>query len=298
MFAVFRKIRNLPLSIDLQLKLFDTLVLPILTYSCEVWGFENISDIERVHLGFCKQILKIRGNTPNFMVYGELGRFPLSIHINVRMIGYWLNLKSSNKLSTKLLSILTNLKNSNNDASFRWLNHIEQLFNSTGLNYIFTSKELELSSECIKIKLKKTLQDQFIQSWYSDIEKSSRGEFYGTFKTEFKLEPYLLRLNYSARTWLCKLRTNNINIPIETGRWVNVNRENRFCKLCFDGIGDEFHYLFICEDSNVKILRAKYIPTYFTRFPSHYKMKGLLSICHTELLTNISYFVKHLCKLM
>jgi hypothetical protein len=34
------------------------------------------------------------------MVYGELGRYPLNIHINVRMIGFWLKLKSSNKLSS------------------------------------------------------------------------------------------------------------------------------------------------------------------------------------------------------
>jgi hypothetical protein len=39
------------------------------------------------------------------------------------------------------------------------------------------------------------LQDQFIQSWFSDMNKSSRGQFYSLFKNEFKLEPYLLKLS-------------------------------------------------------------------------------------------------------
>jgi hypothetical protein len=45
------------------------------------------------------------------------------------------------------------------------------------------------------LQFKRILQDQFIQSWFSDMNKSSRGQFYGLFKIEFKLEPYLLILS-------------------------------------------------------------------------------------------------------
>jgi hypothetical protein len=37
LYAIYRKIRNLAIPIDLQLKLFDSLITPILVYSCEVW---------------------------------------------------------------------------------------------------------------------------------------------------------------------------------------------------------------------------------------------------------------------
>ena len=297
MYSVFRKIRNLHLPIDLQLKLFDSLILPIITYSCEIWGFENISDIEKVQLNFCKRILKIRRSTPNFMVYGELGRFPLSVHIKTRMIGFWLKLKCSNKLSSKMYSLLISLKN-NKGYAFKWLTHIEDICNSTGMNFIFNSEVVNLSNDFIKLKIKKTLQDQFIQTWYADIEKSSRGEFYGIFKTEFYLEPYLIRLSDFHSYWFCKFRTNNIKIPIETGRWENIPKENRICKLCYDGIGDEFHYLFLCKDYNVELLRKKYVPLYFSKCPTKFKMKGLLSLCHTELITNISKFIRELCKML
>jgi hypothetical protein len=44
--------------------------------------------------------------------------------------------------------------------------------------------------------------------WFSDIDNSSRGEYYSKFKTEFKLENYLLRLNAVHRNYICKLRTS------------------------------------------------------------------------------------------
>ena len=48
LYSVYRKVRNLCIPVDLQLKLFDSIVLPIPTYSCEVWGFENCAEIEKV----------------------------------------------------------------------------------------------------------------------------------------------------------------------------------------------------------------------------------------------------------
>jgi hypothetical protein len=42
-------------------------MLPILTYSCEVWGFENCAEIEKVHLRFCKKILKVRQTIENIL---------------------------------------------------------------------------------------------------------------------------------------------------------------------------------------------------------------------------------------
>jgi len=49
LFGLYTKIRNLDLSIACQLKLFDNLVVPILTYGCELWGFGDLPGIEKVH---------------------------------------------------------------------------------------------------------------------------------------------------------------------------------------------------------------------------------------------------------
>lgn len=49
MYGIIRKIRYFDMSFDIQLDLFDKVVLPVLLYSCIIWGYENIDVIERVH---------------------------------------------------------------------------------------------------------------------------------------------------------------------------------------------------------------------------------------------------------
>ena len=103
LYALYYKLRNLTILIDLQLKLFDSLIAPILVYSCEIWGFENKQGIEKLHLQCLKKILDLRNNTPNYMVYGEMDRFPMDIVIKLRMVMFWNSLiDNSGKLSSIL----------------------------------------------------------------------------------------------------------------------------------------------------------------------------------------------------
>jgi hypothetical protein len=59
--------------------------------------------------------------------------------------------------------------------------------------------------------VKQKLTDQFIQKWYNLIATSSRGNCYGQFKMEFKLENYLLKLSPNERPLITKLRFNMID---------------------------------------------------------------------------------------
>ena len=38
----------------------------------------------------------------------------------------------------------------------------------------------------------------------------------------------------------------NLELPIETGRWFNIERDDRICHLCNSDVGDEFYYIFNC----------------------------------------------------
>ena len=109
LYSLYRKLRNTSIPIEIQLKLFDALILPILTYAAEIWGFENIKNLEKMHLQFCKRVLKLRISTPNYMVYGELGRYPIEIHVKLRMISFWNKLLcNENKLSSIMIGLCFN----------------------------------------------------------------------------------------------------------------------------------------------------------------------------------------------
>ena len=286
---IYRCIRNENIPIDLQLKLFDSMIEPILLYGCEVWGYENLKTLEQTHLKFCKRILKIRRTTPNFIVYGELGRFPLEIRVKQRMISYWCKLVNGSKLSSSLYRLMYKLK-CGSQYNFKWISFIESILNNTGMGYIFASQ----TGLCEKNYLNQILSDQFITYWFSEISNSSRGQFYGLFKKEFGLENYLTRLNENNRNWITKLRASNLRIPIETGRWQNVPKKDRICTLCRKAIGDEFHLLFTCTDDYITSQRNKYLPIYYTKNPSNVKMEGLLSICNVEVYKRLSLFIKQI----
>ncbi|MCG8047974.1 MAG: reverse transcriptase family protein, partial [Candidatus Thiodiazotropha endolucinida] len=52
------------ISIKHRLELFDKLIAPILGYSAEIWGFIKAPAIERVHLQFMKNILRVKTSPP------------------------------------------------------------------------------------------------------------------------------------------------------------------------------------------------------------------------------------------
>ena len=81
----------------MQIDLFNQMIKPILLYGCEIWGFGNLEIIERVQLNFFKQILYLKKSTPSFMVYGELGAYPLFIDIQSRMIFFWCKVNNNEK---------------------------------------------------------------------------------------------------------------------------------------------------------------------------------------------------------
>ena len=89
MFNLTCKARKLCLPLDIQCELFDQLVVPILLYGSEVWGFQKLDCIEIFHRKFLKSLLKLNRGTANCMVYGEVGRFALASKVEKRMINFW-----------------------------------------------------------------------------------------------------------------------------------------------------------------------------------------------------------------
>jgi hypothetical protein len=89
MHGAIKKIRQFDLYVECQLDLFDKIVVPFLLYGCEIWDYENLYIIERVHFKFLKTIFNLKSSTPSYMINGESGRFPLYIKAYSRMITYW-----------------------------------------------------------------------------------------------------------------------------------------------------------------------------------------------------------------
>ena len=97
--------------------------------------------VEKVHLKFCKLLLNLKTSTANCLVYGELGRFPLSVDIKQRMVSYWTKLISGKQ--TKLCSITYRLMFhlfSTQNVNLQWLTYVKGIFDECGLTYIWNSQ--------------------------------------------------------------------------------------------------------------------------------------------------------------
>ena len=174
---------------------------------------------------------------------------------------------------------------------FQMVNFCKGIFDNCGLSYVWVNQETALPNlNKITLPVKNSLQDQFIQSWLSDMQHSSRGKFYCFFTSECILENYLLRLKPADRKTFCRLRSSNLHLPIEKGRWHGIAREDRICHLC----GDEFHYFFKCQNNEIKIIRKQHIPNYYIQYPS--PNKSQVTIFNVKLLEGVTCFLRKLEK--
>ena len=82
-------------DIALTMKLFDSLIKPILLYGSEIWGADNKNEtkdndpLEQVHIKFCKMVLGTSKTSVNNACRGELGRYPIELFSTYRSIKYW-----------------------------------------------------------------------------------------------------------------------------------------------------------------------------------------------------------------
>ncbi len=106
---------------------------------------------------------------------------------------------------------------------------------------------------------------------------------------ERRLAPYIEILDKRDALCLLRFRTSNHKLPIETGRYKNVEYKDRHCTTC-KTLGDEFHFLFICPLLHES--RQKFIPSKFTNRPNMIKYKELLCNSSIKILKNLCKFIR------
>ena len=123
--------------------------------------------------------------------------------------------------------------------------------------------------------VKQKLKDIFITNWHLQIDNSSSGVIYKLIKNTFAFENYLVTLPFKLRKALVQIRTRNNRLPIETGRWQQIPRDERICFLCKANIGDEFHFILECKELND--VRKQYLKPYYCKRPTILKFFQLFN---------------------
>ena len=99
------------------------------------------------------------------MVYGELGRVPVSIKIISRMVTFWgkvLNCKQE-ELSYTLCSVLIR-----DWEKIPWIKSIKSLFDNTCMSIVWNHHFVNNSKKLMEV-VETNLKDQFLQHWNSEM---------------------------------------------------------------------------------------------------------------------------------
>lgn len=169
-----------------------------------------------------------------------------------------------------------------------WAAQIKEILETHGLGEIWLLQDPNVVPLSM---IKQRILDIYQQSWYSQINNSSRLSSYCKFKHSFEQEKYLnVITDKKYRIALCKFRVSAHNLSIERGRYDNISRENRICIYCnLQAIESEFHFLLVCPF--FRDLRRKFFSPYYCHWPSLSKFETLMT---SESKNTISKLAKYI----
>ena len=270
------------LSVKAVLKLFDSLVLPVLTYGIEVWfcntqiaailsGKSTFSikllsrdSFEKFHMQVIKWTLGVHKRASNIGCYGDTGRQPIGTKCIPQVLRYFTNLESLSASIDHLnmtevpLAVLAFLEQQNLQMS--WHNTLKDICNRHSL-----------ASGSHIMTIKKSCYNEFLLFWKVEKTTQNKLNFYSSVKSEFRYEEYLSLLPRNVRSHVTRLRISAHTLNIERGRYNTKTGGERLlkkaCQFCMDGdvsnallhelpffnpiVEDELHALVTCPRYNI-----------------------------------------------
>jgi hypothetical protein len=99
-FSLQRKLVEHDISVvELQVRMFNTLVIPVVSYGCQIWGADlmslgNLDNIlknpfERLQLAYLRYISGASKHTPNWALLHEFSQSPIQLHWMKSVIRLW-----------------------------------------------------------------------------------------------------------------------------------------------------------------------------------------------------------------
>ena len=248
---------------SMQCHLFDTLVLPILSYACEVWAVdEKAGDLgEQLHRQFLRHLIGVRDNVASMVVLAELGRFPLRLHWWQQILRFH---NRAHKMSdTRLVksAFLDSIDSSYLFWTHKVRNWLQQ--QNTCLN---VQLELDITSIIENSKV------DYISAYHSSDLISVI--LYRSLQPEYNIARHLTQevsLGLQSRRVTSRFRCACHGLQVDVGRFVSkeqqIPREQRLCCACsLHTAEDEHHFLFDCPAYS--LIRSKFDNIFWGPVPS------------------------------
>ena len=251
---------NIPASTNFSaetlLKLYQSMIIPILTYSSEVWITDYKCNLmssdnfpfEKTQNQIFKDILGVHSKSSNIAVLYELGQLPLFFKCYENMFKFYKRLEDLESKNDHNYKLLVSAFREDNTLGARVSWHKKLL----ALQQKLSLTSLDISHKTFRSKLEEHYINK-ISAQLKNISNNNMGKLtlYSTIinLNEYKLQNYLhLPTKKSERSILTKLRISAHSLHIETGRYSRppVPRDKRVCYSCKQFIENENHFILYC----------------------------------------------------
>ena len=248
-------------------KLFDSLITPILSYSCEIWShtpgtLTTLKHIETLHRRFLKRISGMHHTTLNAAVYGEFGRAPLSsqwLRLSANYFTRLANLPDGRLAKHALLEALQ-LEQHGHSTSLGGLQHQLSLIgieastaNELAALHPPTTREIIQAAWAAQWQLE--LADATTDENNPEQQRTSQRSHYRSIQPTFSFscQPYLTNPStpLRQRSTTARFRCGNHWLASHTSRYHKAAEKQRHhhtpCKLCASPTWSPPNHILLCD---------------------------------------------------
>ena len=210
-----------------KLNVLKACVINSFLYNCETFGNLIPTDLEKTYNKLLRRTLNVRQNTPVLTLYVESGFLPITALIHARQLKFF------RRFSDRITSMNTPRAQLYARLMSEPTSYLQHYIDLDG-KYDSPEDIYKRASEDVRVKLKRCVDNnQYKYKIYKDINP------------ELQTSPFLVSVHRRSED-IIRFRLGSHHLPIETGRWSRVPRNERLCNSCHV-LGDEKHALFDCS---------------------------------------------------
>ena len=208
-------------------------------YCSGVWGYTQSKELDNIHFRAARCFLGVNKYAPKLGIEGDMGWISPDIRRKVEVIRFWNRVIGMDNY--RLPKIVYNDMTKNGHP---WLDEIRNIFVLTKTMDVFTNNVPVINQKLIK----GALMSEHTLSWKKSLLHKTKLEIYQKYKVLYRCKDYCkINLRISQRSLIAKMRLGVFPINLETGRYNNVPRLERYCDMCdLRLVEDEIHVLFYC----------------------------------------------------
>ena len=230
------------------------LVQSIINYGAAVWGDREFASVAAVQNRASRYFLGLGRYAHTAAVRGDMGWSTPAHRQWMAVTRQWCRLVNMN--NTRLNKRIFCWAHEKAQARCRnWIFRVQQFYRGIHMDHMANVGYHFDVSHCLQ-DMDVVLFEHYEVLWVAELSRvtgrnnTGRNKLrtYRQFKTEFKVEPYVMEImSVAMRDSMAKFRSGTAPIHLETGRYMNIREADRLCLICNQGtIENELHTLTEC----------------------------------------------------